>query len=91
MRNCDRDFLSRLAGSGLLTAEILYRMPDHPGLLQTFTWQTLDEAPKFPRLSAFLDHWRREIRAVIHTIRVAHSEMLAPAELRSVDGEFRLN
>lgn len=91
MRGRDPDFLQRLAGADLLTAEILYRMPDHPGLLQTFTWQTLDEAPRFPRLAQFLDHWRREIEAVIHTIRIAHSGLLKPAEVRSVDGEFRLN
>lgn len=87
----DADFTARLGGSGLLTTEILYHMPDHPGLLQTFVWQTLDTAPSFPRLAQFLDHWRREIEAMIHSIRIAHSSLLAPAELRAVDGEFRLN
>lgn len=32
----------------LITAEILYHMPDHPGVLQTFIWQKLDRAPTFP-------------------------------------------
>ena len=31
-----------LKGYRLTTAEILYRMPDHPDLLQTFLWQELD-------------------------------------------------
>lgn len=87
----DLDFRARLEGAGLLTTEILYHMPDHPGLLQTFVWQTLDTAPGFPRLAKFLDHWRREIEAIIHTIRIAHADLMAPAELRAVDGEFRLN
>ena len=26
----------------LTTAEILYHLPDHPGVLQTFIWQKLD-------------------------------------------------
>lgn len=70
------EFQQRLRGARLLTAEVLYYMPDHPSLLQTFMWQTLDEAPKYPRLKAFLDHWRREIEAVIHSVRVAHGEPL---------------
>lgn len=90
-RPTDPDFLARLGGAGLLTTEILYRLPDHPGLLQTFTWQTLDTAPRFPRLNQFLDHWRREIEAAIHSVRIAHAGLVRPAELRSIDGEFRLN
>lgn len=87
----DPDLIRRLDGAGLMTAEVLYRMPDHPGLLQSFVWQTLDTAPAFPRLNRFLDHWRREIEAVIHSIRVAHAGLVRPAELRAVDGEYRLN
>jgi uncharacterized protein Usg len=82
----DGEFARRLKGAKLLTAEVLYYMPDHPSLLQTYLWQTLDEAPRFPRLAAFLDHWRREIEAVIHSVRVAHGEPLAAPAWRKVDG-----
>ncbi len=34
----------------LTTAEILYRLPDHPALLQTYIWQELDLAPRYPCL-----------------------------------------
>jgi uncharacterized protein Usg len=85
------DLGRRLAGSGLLTAEISYYMPDHPSLLQLFIWQTLDEAPRFPALSRFLDHWRREIEATLHSIRIAHAGLVRPAELRLVDGIIRLH
>jgi uncharacterized protein Usg len=61
-------------------------MPDHPSLLQTFLWQTLDEAPKFPRLAEFLDHWRREIEAALHSVRIWHEGMIRPTEWRAVDG-----
>jgi uncharacterized protein Usg len=81
----------RLKGARLMTAEVLYYMPDHPSLLQTFLWQTLDEAPKYPRLNAFLDHWRREIEAVIHSVRVATGESLGPSVWRKVDGVFRVH
>ena len=81
----DPDFVARLGGAGLLTAEVLYRMPDHPRLLQCFVWQTLDTAPKFPRLAQFLDHWRRHIEAVIQSIRIAHADLAGPPEWRHVD------
>lgn len=87
----DMDFRQRLSGAGLLTTQVLYHLPDHPGLLQTFVWQTLDTAPGFPRLARFLEHWRTEIEAMIHSIRIAHSDWVGPAELRAIDGEFRLN
>lgn len=58
-------------GWRLATAEVLYYMPDHPSLLQSFVWQTLDLAPDFPRIQQFLGYWRREIEAVISTVRIA--------------------
>lgn len=81
----------RLKGAMLVTAEVLYYMPDHPGLLQTFMWQTLDVAPKFPRLSQFLDFWRREIEAVIHSVRVAHGEPLDAPDWRHARGIITMN
>ena len=44
----DRDFQAQLAGFSLTTAEILYRLPDHPSLLQSFIWQEYDVHPRFP-------------------------------------------
>jgi uncharacterized protein Usg len=87
----DAEFARRLNGAGLLTAEILYYRPDYPSLLQSFVWQTLDEAPRFARLQQFLSHWHREVAAMIHSIRIAHQDWIGPAELRRVDAEFRLN
>jgi uncharacterized protein Usg len=85
------EFEQRLKGATLLTAEVLYYMPDHPKLLQTFMWQTMDIAPKYPRLNQFLDYWRREIEAVIHSVRVAHSEPLAAPAWRNANGVLRLH
>jgi uncharacterized protein Usg len=81
----------RLNGATLLTAEVLYYMPDHPKLLQTFLWQTLDEAPTFPRLTQFLDYWRREIEAVIHSVRVAHGQPLDVPGWRQARGIITMN
>lgn len=73
----------RLAGWRVATAEVLYYLPDHPSLLQSFTWQTLDLAPKYPRIHQFLDYWKREIEAVIHSVRLASGENLAPPNLNN--------
>jgi uncharacterized protein Usg len=86
----DPDFKRALKGARLTTAEVFYHLPDHPGLLQTFLWQTYDAAPDYPRLMQFLDFWRREIEAVIHSVRVAHAGLIKPAEWRGADVEYRL-
>ncbi|MFN3462920.1 MAG: protein usg [Terricaulis sp.] len=78
------EFALRLKGWRLATAEVLYYIPDHPALLQSFVWQTLDLAPSYPRIHKFLDFWRAEIEAVIHSVRLATGEELAPAKVRSV-------
>ena len=86
----DSDFAAQLGGKGVLTTEILYYRPDYRSLLQSFVWQTMDTAPRFPRLAQFLDHWRQEIDAVIHSIRIAHADWVGPTEIRPIAGEFRL-
>lgn len=78
------DLILKLQGWRLATAEIIYRMPDHPSLLQSFIWQHLDLAPAFPRLSQFLDFWEREIDGPLHAVKVARSEILEPGDLRHV-------
>ena len=72
----------RLEGYRLTTAEILYFLPDHPGLLQTFTWQALDLAPRFPALRRFLDFWQRELDGPLHSIRIATGGSIRPASVR---------
>ena len=52
----------QLKGYRLATAEILYRMPDHPSLLQTFIWQHYDLAPDYPQLRKFLAFWAENDR-----------------------------
>jgi uncharacterized protein Usg len=85
------DFQRQLAGYGLTTAQILYRMPDHPSLLQTYVWQEYDLCPKFPELQRFLDFWRKSLDGALHSVMVAHSGLIKPAELRAVEGVFRLH
>jgi uncharacterized protein Usg len=81
----------RLQGYKLTTAEILYRLPDHPVVLQTFVWQELDISPKFPVLNKFLDFWSAEIEGQLHSVRVAVRGVFTPTELKLYAGEFRMH
>lgn len=91
MRRIDPDFRRQLEGYSLATAEIFYRMPDARDLLQTFVWQDYDMAPKFPKLLKFLDFWTRELDGPIHSVRLAHAQLLRPAEFRYTDQEFTIH
>jgi uncharacterized protein Usg len=82
----DRAFLAQLEGYGLTTAEIHFYRPDAPSWLQLFVWQEYDLAPDFPVLFDFLDHWRREIYAAPHSVRIVHRHLIRPTEWRAVDG-----
>jgi uncharacterized protein Usg len=86
-----KDFVRQIEGYGLTTATILYGLPDHPKLLQTFVWQNYDLAPRFPVLRKFLDFWRAELEGPLHSVTVAHSRLIRPAELRTVNGEILLH
>jgi len=85
------DFEKQVAGYGLTTAHILYRRPDHPWLLQTYVWQDYDLCPNFPVLQRFLAFWQRQLEGPLHSVTVAHARLIKPAEIRPVDGEFRLH
>jgi uncharacterized protein Usg len=85
------DFRKQVLGYGLTTAQILYRMPDHPSLLQTYVWQNYDLFPKFPALTDFLHFWQEKLEGPLFSVTVAHSKPVRPAELRAVDGVFRLH
>ncbi|WP_114392192.1 usg protein [Oleisolibacter albus] len=74
----------------LTTAEILYHLPDHPGLLQSYVWQELDLAPRFPELRRFLDFWTRSLEGRLHSVRVASAQLIKPAELCLQGAELRL-
>ncbi|MBB2201811.1 usg protein [Gluconacetobacter tumulisoli] len=62
----------------LTTAEILYHLPDHPALLQSYVWQDMDLAPSYPELRRFLDFWTRSIEGRLHTVRVASQTLITP-------------
>lgn len=80
----------RLRGYRLTTAEILYRLPDHPSMLQSYIWQDLDIAPKFPVLNKFLHFWESSLDGKLYKVRVASRELIDKADIRMAGAEFRL-
>ena len=87
----DSAFRRQLEGFALTTAEIIYRLPDHQTLLQSYIWQDYDLAPRFPKLIDFLDFWAANLEGALYRIRVAHRRLIAPAEFSFVKGELRLH
>ena len=80
-----------LKGYRLTTAEILYHMPDHPALLQTFVWQELDIAPRFPVLNKFLKFWSSNLDGRLHSVRVGTCGILCPLDVRHIGAELTLH
>lgn len=80
----DRALLKQMRGYRLATAEILYRLPDHPELLQSYIWQDYDIAPSYPVLTRFLDFWTRELEGPIHSVRLAGRKLVSAADLKTV-------
>ena len=74
----------------LTTAEIIYHLPDHPDLLQSFIWQKLDRAPDFPELRRFLEFWSRSIEGKLHSVKVGQAK-LPVRPFRHVRASFRLH
>ncbi|HLY45293.1 MAG TPA: Usg family protein [Stellaceae bacterium] len=72
----------QMRGYRLTTAEIVYRLPDHPALLQTFIWQKFDLAPDFPELHKFLEFWKANIEGPLHSVNVKQSSRTAANRFR---------
>lgn len=63
----------------LITAEILYGMPDFPHLIQSYIWQEYDLAPHLPELKRFLTFWEHQLdgplrRVVVTRVPVIESK-----------------
>ena len=80
-----------LAGHGLTTAHIYYRMPDFRCVLQTYLWQSYDIAPDFPKLHGFLEFWEAELDGPLHMVQYCHKRLIGPGEWRKIDGEILLH
>jgi uncharacterized protein Usg len=85
------DLVKMLGDYRLTTAEILYHLPDHPRLLQSYVWQDLDLAPRFPVLKRFLDFWETKLEGKLHSVKVASCQLVRPAGLVYAKGELKIH
>ena len=74
----------QVRGYRLTTAEIIYRLPDHPALLQSFIWQKFDLAPDFPELNKFLEFWKSSIEGKLHSVNIKQSTRIGPNRIRHI-------
>ena len=75
----------------LTTAEILYHLPDHPSLLQTYVWQNYDIAPRFPVLTRFIEFWETSLDGKLHSVKVASTRVVKPNQYRYVRHLMRMH
>jgi uncharacterized protein Usg len=85
------DFRRMLKGHRLTTADITYRLPDHPAILQQYIWQEYDLAPLFPELNKFLAFWQAKLEGALYRVTVFHHGLITPAEVKLVNCEFPLH
>ena len=79
------DLRTQLEGRRLTTAQIYYRFPDYPQLLQEYLWQDYDVAPAFPELTRFLTFWEKEIEGSLHSVYVGSLELVTPGQTQWVN------
>ena len=77
------DFRRQLEGFRLTTASVLYRMPDHPGILRTHL-AAARPAPRIFPSRKFLDFRTRDLDGLLHSVTVAHARLIGPAEFRAM-------
>ena len=87
----ETEIARQLRGYRLTTAEITYRRPDHPSLLQEFIWQELDIAPGFPALTRFLSFWEKNLEGRLHSVTVASVQLIRPARFRWAGAVLRIH
>lgn len=85
------DLMMQLRDYRLTTAHIVYHMPDHPKLLQSYVWQEYDLAPYFPELKRFLDFWTRRLDGKLHSVEVGSKKLITPEDMRFCDSEYLIN
>lgn len=74
----------------LILAEIVYHMPDRPQFLQTFIWNEMDIAPRYPVLHSFLDYWEKNIEGRLHSVYVDSQRIITPGEYKYAQMQLTL-
>jgi uncharacterized protein Usg len=84
-------FRKQLEGYRLTTAEILYRLPDHPHLVQSFIWQQFDIAPRYPELQRFLSFWEKNIDGKLYSVTIAQASLIGAPRMRYAQASYSIH
>ncbi len=74
----------------IVKAQINYRMPDHPRILQEFVYELLDILPELPELHRFLGWWQAHLDGKLFHVHYVCSPLVSKRELRYASADFRL-
>ena len=74
----------------IVTIQVFYYMPDYIHVINEFTWQTKDVAPRFPRSVKFIRFWHKEIDAVIKEAYLSHTNYWGGTEYINVDKVYKV-
>lgn len=74
----------------LVTIDVFYYRPDYKSLIQEFIWQTEDIVPELRRTHKFLNHWHKNIDAVVQEVQISINDK-AYGTYRTVDAFLRLH
>lgn len=74
----------------LVTIDVFYYRPDYKSLIQEFIWQTEDVVPELYRVHKFLNHWHKNIDAIIQEVQISINDKRY-GSYRTVDEFFNLN
>jgi uncharacterized protein Usg len=85
------DFRRQIEGYGLTTANILYRLPGLSRASAAIYLARIRLGPPFSRAEQISQFWVRTLDGPLFRVTVAHKTLIGPADLKAVDGEFRLN
>ncbi|MBP6985224.1 MAG: Usg family protein [Alphaproteobacteria bacterium] len=85
------DFEKQLLNFRLTTAHILYHMPDHPKVLQTYLWQDFDLQPDFPILQKFLNFWENNLDGRLHSVTIGSVQLIQPSKVLHLNQDFYLH
>jgi uncharacterized protein Usg len=66
-------------GYGLATVFVLY-VPPERRLLQHWSWQCYDTAPRYPRVRKLVRFWLDEIEGTLHSVTVGLRPLVAGEE-----------
>lgn len=74
----------------LVTIDIFYYRLDYRNLIQEFVWQTEDVVPELYRVHKFLNHWHKNIDAVVQEVQISINEKRY-GSYRTVDEFFNMH